>query len=105
MLQQLKNSKFYIGITLMVQAVTFAVLFLVFLTKKRSLSATFLALAAVSAIAGKYLLDQDLAENPFTIDDDFDCDDDIPSADDISVEEVTDIPADDTANEDEFKDH
>ena len=51
-----KKYKFTIGITLLVQSVSFIVLFFLLYKKKKSLANTFLALSAVGGIAGAYLV-------------------------------------------------
>lgn len=57
MLQSLKKSKLYIAITLLVQSITFGVMFIMLYSKnKKSLASTFLALAGVGAAFGGYLL-------------------------------------------------
>ncbi len=106
MTENFKKTKFYIGITLVVQSITFLVLFIMLFSKKRSFAKAFLALAGVGGAMGAYLLCLERAENCEEADDcDFDCDGDwISEADEIPVEEVVDIPADETASEDEFQD-
>ena len=51
-----KKTKLYVGVSLIVQAVTSLVMFFILLGKKKSIAAAFLALAAVSGAAGGYLL-------------------------------------------------
>ena len=51
-----KKTAFYAGITLVIQSISFAVLFLLLYSKKRSLAAVLLALSAVGGVAGGYLL-------------------------------------------------
>ena len=51
-----KKTKLYVGISLLVQAVSSVVMFFILLGKKKSIAGAFLALAAVSGAAGGYLL-------------------------------------------------
>ncbi|MBQ8551847.1 MAG: hypothetical protein IJ428_03430 [Clostridia bacterium] len=52
----LKKTKFYVGITLIVQAVSFAALFIALCRKKRSVANAILAIAAIGGITGAVLL-------------------------------------------------
>ena len=77
-----KKTKLYVGVSLIVQAVTSLVMFFILLGKKKSIAAAFLALAAVSGAAGGYLLydckkDEDLEFGCLDCDDgECDCDSD-----------------------------
>ncbi len=51
-----KKSKLYIGITLVVQSITFLALFIMLYSKKRSFASAFLALAGIGGTFGGYLL-------------------------------------------------
>ena len=51
-----KKTAFYVGITLVIQSISFAILFFVLFSKKKSLAAVLLALSAVGGVAGGYLL-------------------------------------------------
>lgn len=74
-----KKTKLYVGVSLLVQAVTSVVMFFILLGKKKSIAGAFLALAAVSGAAGGYLLydckkDEDLSFGCLDCDCDDDCD-------------------------------
>ena len=51
-----KKTKFIAGICLIIQAVAFFLLFLIYMNKKRSLANAFAAVAAVGGVAGAALL-------------------------------------------------
>lgn len=51
-----KKCKFNVGLTLLVQSVSFVILFFMLYSKKRNLANTFLALSAIGGIAGAYLV-------------------------------------------------
>ena len=74
-----KKTKLYVGVSLLVQAVTSLVMFFILLGKKKSIAGAFLALAAVSGAAGGYLIydckkEADLDFNCLDCDGDCDCD-------------------------------
>ena len=52
----IKKTSFYVGITLIIQSITMAVLFFFLFSKKKSLAATLLAMSAAGGIAGGVLL-------------------------------------------------
>lgn len=52
----LKKTKFYVGITLIVQAVSFAAMFISLCRKKKSLANAILAIALAGGITGAVLL-------------------------------------------------
>ena len=54
----LKNTKFYVALALLVQAVASLVAFIVLAVKKKAMSAAFLAVGGVSGVAGAYLMAQ-----------------------------------------------
>ncbi len=56
MFETFKKSKFYIGLALIAQSVTFVALFFALWRKKKSLANTFLAIAAAGGMAGAYLV-------------------------------------------------
>lgn len=76
----MKKTRLYIGITLVVQAFAFAIMFIILCAKKKSIAAAFLAVAAMEGAAGGYLLWQykqdleggDSFGSDFLGDDDFD---------------------------------
>ena len=51
-----KKTKLFVGISLLVQAVSSIVMFFILLAKKKSIAGAFLALAALSGAAGGFLL-------------------------------------------------
>lgn len=73
-----KNVKSIVGICLLVQSVSFLILFVIFWKKKKSFAGAFAALGAVGGISGAYLLlseikskkDSDSDEPCFDYDDD-----------------------------------
>ena len=74
-----KKTKLYVGVSLLVEAVTSIVMFFILLGKKKSIAGAFLALAAVSGAAGGYLLydckkDEELEFGCLDCDGDCDCD-------------------------------
>ena len=58
----LKNTKFYVALALLVQAVASLVAFIVLAVKKKAMSAAFLAVGGVSGVAGAYLMGQCIEE-------------------------------------------
>ena len=56
MKKAIMNSRFYIGISLLVQTFTLVLMFFTHLKKSKSLAATMLAFATVSAAIGAYLV-------------------------------------------------
>ncbi len=58
----LKNTKFYVALALLVQAVASLVAFIVLAVKKKAMSAAFLAVGGVSGVAGAYLMAQCVEE-------------------------------------------
>lgn len=67
-ISMLKNSRLAVSISLLIQAFTLFVLFLILCAKKKSIAAAFLGVAAMEGAAGAYLFLQakeDLEENDF----------------------------------------
>ena len=61
----MKKTRLYVGITLIVQAISFVFMFILLCAKKKSIAAAFLAVATMEGCAGAYLLwqyKQDLNE-------------------------------------------
>ena len=58
----LKKTRLYVGIALVVQAFSSLFMFLILCTKKKSVAAAFLAVAAMNGVAGAYLLYQHKTE-------------------------------------------
>ena len=54
----LKNTKFYVAVALLVQAVASLVAFIVLAVKKKAMAVAFLAVGGVSGAAGAYLMGQ-----------------------------------------------
>jgi hypothetical protein len=102
----LRKSRLFVGITLVVQAISFLCLFFILFAKKKSIAGAFLALSAAEGAAGTYLLYQLKEERKKTHDDEyfdeideFDLDDSM-----ISDEpELMEIPVDESETEEEFK--
>ena len=99
----MKKTRLYVGITLIVQAISFVFMFILLCAKKKSIAAAFLAVAAMEGCAGGYLLwqyKQDLNEidegfgTDFFGDEEFDFDEDDFSADLYGEEEETPAEAD-----------
>ena len=59
----IKKTRLYVGISLVVQAFSFLIMFLILCTKKKSVAAAFLAVAAMQGAAGAYLLYQEKGRN------------------------------------------
>ena len=73
-----KKTKIYVGISLLVQAVSAIFMFFILLGKKRSISGAFMALATVCGVAGAYILydckkDEELSFGCLDVDEDYDC--------------------------------
>lgn len=86
-----KNVKSIIGICLLVQSVSFLILFFMFWKKKKSLSSAFAALSAIGGISGAYLLLSEIkAKKASDADDDsiFDFDDDDFSLDNFDTDDI-----------------
>ena len=58
----LKNTKFYVAVALLVQAVASLVAFIVLAVKKKAMAVAFLAVGGVSGAAGAYLMGQCIEE-------------------------------------------
>ena len=105
----MKKTRLFVGIALIVQAISFVFMFIILCAKKKSIAAAFLAVAAMEGCAGGYLLwqyKQDMAEldsdfgSDFFGDDDFEFDDDAMTADLFAEDE---IPVDSEATEEDFQ--
>ncbi len=57
-----KKSRLYVAIALLVQSFAFLIMFIILCAKKKSISAAFLAVAAMGGAAGAYLLYQEKLE-------------------------------------------
>ena len=73
-----KKTKLYVGVSLLVQAVSAVFMFFILLGKKKSLAGAFMALATVCGVAGAYLLydckkDEELSFGCLDCDEDYDC--------------------------------
>lgn len=96
----LKKTKFFIGISLLVQSVTFLTIFFVLLIKKKSVSKTFLIVGLLGGVSGTVLTYKALKEDKqfkammAAVDNLYDYDDDY---DDVE------ILTDDTASEEDFE--
>lgn len=58
----MKKFRFYAAVTLLVQSISFAIVFIVLYNKKKSLAKTFAALSVVGGIAGAWLLVREIKE-------------------------------------------
>ena len=90
-----KRTKFYIGIMLVISAITTAYTFLALCMKKKSAIAALAALAAAEGIMGLALI-EDNAKKKIIIEE--------PSDEEITVldEEPIEIPVDEDASEEDF---
>lgn len=102
----IKKTKFYTGIALLVQAVSFLVLFIMMFNKKRSLGNALLIISAAGGIAGAILIYKQILEDYDnkhlkSVVEDYETGffDDNHDDDDIIIQE---IPVDDTVDETEF---
>ena len=73
-----KKTKLYVGVSLLVQAVSAVFMFFILVGKKKSISGAFMALATVCGVAGAYLLydckkDEELSFGCLDVDEDYDC--------------------------------
>lgn len=100
-----KKTRFYVGLTLLVQSFTFFAMFIMLFTKKRSVTGALLAIASAGGIIGTYLiyrqLSDSMSEQLKTAVEDL-CDDSEEPAAEPEPEVV--IPVDDTVDENEFRD-
>lgn len=109
----IKKTRFYVGISLVVQAFSFLIMFLILCTKKKSIAAAFLAVAAMEGVCGAYLLYQEKEENAqaefnaedYFASDDFNFDDSMINADIYGTdgELNDDVPVDEEASEADFQ--
>lgn len=113
-MERFKDSKLIIGISLIIQAISFVVLFLIALGKRKSEAGAYLAVATVFTAAGAYLATLEKIEDDYVYGDfsrhfgdlDFDDDEDF---DDSNFEVVNEkrkkieIPVDETVQESEFE--
>jgi hypothetical protein len=73
-----KKTKLYVGVSLLVQAISAVFMFFILCGKKKSLAGAFMALATVCGVAGTYLLydckkDEELSFGYLDFDEDYDC--------------------------------
>ena len=73
-----KKTKLFVGVSLLVQAVTAVVMFFILLGKKKSIAGAFLALAALTGAAGGYILydckkEEELSFGCLDCEEDYDC--------------------------------
>lgn len=73
-----KKTKLFVGVSLLVQAVSATFMFFILLGRKKSISGAFMALATVCGVAGSYLLydckkDEELSFGCLDCDEDYDC--------------------------------
>lgn len=119
----LKRSKLVLAVSLLVQSFTLFVLFLFLCVKKKSIAAAFLAVSAMEGAAGAYLFRQvkeELEENDFDpscyLDEDLVAEElDLDEAvlhhhvthrdEEEATAERAEIALDETAEEEEFKNH
>ncbi len=116
MLMIFKKSKLYIGITLVIQAISFVSLFFMLYSKKRSFANAFLILGIIGGAVGAYLLYMQKTEDDLEFEDDFgeflrrkyDANECFEDADFDTVDKPEDdfgeivIPVDDSVDETEF---
>lgn len=116
MLLVFKKSKLYIGITLVIQAISFISLFVMLYSKKRSYASAFLILGIIGGAIGAYLLYLQKLEDDLEYEDDFgeflrrkyDVNECFEDADFDTVDEPEDdvneilIPIDESVDETEF---
>ena len=100
----IKKTKFYVGIALLVQAITFLILFIMVFNKKRSIGGAILAIAAMGGIAGAILVYKQAVEeydskHINSIVEDYEEAFSNENHDEIIIQE---IPVDDTVDETEF---
>ena len=108
----IKKTRLYVGIALIVQAISSLIMFLILCTKKKSVAAAFLAVAAMEGACGAYLLYQEKADlkaeeefdpSVYFGDDDFDFDDSMINADVYGEGALgCDVDVDDEATEADF---
>ena len=93
----LRRTRFYIGISLLVQSLTFMILVIIFLFRnKKNTAGAFCAMGIIGGITGAILVAKQFREQ---------CEDDriIEVIDELCSKDYhRDIPVDDTASEDEF---
>lgn len=73
-----KKTKLFVGVSLLVQAASAIVMFIMLIAKKKSIAGAFLALAAISGAAGGYLLydckkEEELSFGCLDCEEDYDC--------------------------------
>ena len=115
----LKKSRFFVAIALLVQSFTSFIMFIILCAKKKSISAAFLAVSAMGAAAGAYLLyqekqdwDAEMNFEDYFEDSDVELDDSILDSDlrhgkdddEMYEEVVVTIPKEDNVSEEEFRD-
>lgn len=115
MLTVLKKTKLYIGITLIIQTISFISLFIMLYSKKRNFATAFLVLGIIGGAIGAYLLYLQKVEDDMEYEDDFgeflrrkyevnefdDGDFDTVDEPEDDVDEVP-IPIDESVDETEF---
>ncbi len=109
----IKKTRLYVGIALIVQAISFVFMFLILCAKKKSIAAAFLAVAAMEGLCGAYLLYQEKEElraeaefdpSIYFEDEDFDFDDSMINSDTYGSGAVdSSVDVDDEASEADFQ--
>ena len=101
-----KNSKFYIGLTMLVQSFSFLIAFFFVLSKKKNLANSILAMAGLQGLLGMFLIYKNERDERSAMDALYDYSDDYDE-DDAPItharDPLADVPVDATATESDFR--
>ena len=101
-----KNSKFYIGFSMLIQSFTFLIAFFFVFAKKKNLANTILALAGLQGAIGLFLIYKNEYDERAAMDALYDYSDDFDDEEEAvkpHSEPLTDVPVDSTATESDFR--
>lgn len=100
-----KNSKFYIGLTMLVQSFSFLIAFFFVLSKKKNLANSILALSGIQGLLGMFLIYKNERDERNAMDALYDYSDDYEDEAPITHarDPLADVPVDSTATESDFR--
>lgn len=102
-----KNTKFYVGLCMLMQSMTFFVAFFALLAKKKSLAKAFLGMAGAQGALGLFLIYKNEADERAAMDAFYDYSDEFDDIDETAISPartpLSDVPTDDAATESDFK--
>ena len=100
-----KNSKFYIGLTMLAQSFSFLIAFFFVLSKKKNLANSMLGLAGLQGILGLFLIYKNERDERNAMDALYDYSDDYEDEAPVTHarDPLSEVPMDSTATESDFR--